>query len=66
MDIFYPFLTIDNSAKDQVSNNPPECNCRVGIVNRFYQYADNSTLTTATLGELSISTDSGRITSIKT
>ena len=66
MDIFYPALTIDTSGKDQLNNSPPECNCRVGIVNRYYQFADSSILTPAKLGDLSTSNNNGRITSIKT
>jgi hypothetical protein len=53
MDIIYPAKTIDNSVKDQISGSPPECDCRVGIVNNLYQGWEISPLTTASVGDLS-------------
>ena len=64
MDLFYPQLTIDNPVLDQLALL--ECDCRVGIINNFYQYADTSTLTTARMGDLSISRNKGLIATIKT
>ncbi len=58
MDLFYTQLSIDNSVNSQIGLL--ECDFRVGIVNNLYQYAEKSLLTTARMGDLSISTNKGQ------